>query len=111
MPLRPSTLRLAYLAHFYASTLWVTMPCALIMGYIKYLNSFLTDGIRVGLIVYASFGLLLDMVARRLFRAGDTLFYANGGWRISTLYATTWALSATLCLTIHFILKCLWTWY
>ena len=111
MPHRPATLRLTYLAHFYASTLWVTVPCALIMGYIKYLNSFLTDGVRLALFVYASFGLLLDMAARRLFRAADFLFYANGGWRISTLYATTWVLSATLCLTIHLILKWLWVWY
>lgn len=104
-------LRLRYLWAFYKSTLWVTLPFAILVGCIMYSGNWLEDAIKVSLYFYSVWGLLLDAVSKICFRRSRFFFYYNAGWTIPALYAASFGISATTCLSIHFLLKWLWVWY
>ena len=104
-------LRLRYLWAFYKSTLWVTLPFAILVGSIVYTEKWLEDAIKKSFYFYSVWGLLLDAVGKVCFRRSRFFFYYNAGWTIPMLYAASFAISATICLSIHFLLKWLWAWY
>lgn len=104
-------LRLRYLWAFYKSTLWVTLPFAMLTGGIVYSDKPLEDAVKVFLYFYSVWGLLLDALGKVCFRRSQFFFYYNAGWTIPSLYATSFGISATTCLSIHFLLKWLWVWY
>lgn len=104
-------LRIRYLWAFYKSTLWVTLPFAMLTGGIVYSDKPLEDAVKVFLYFYSVWGLLLDALGKVCFRRSQFFFYYNAGWTIPALYAASFGMSATFSLSIHFLLKWLWVWY
>lgn len=106
-----SLLKMRYLWAFYKSTLWVTVPFALVAASIIYSEKGLEEAVKVFLYIYTVWGLLLDAVGKICFKRSQFFFYYNASWRITTLYLASFGISATISLSIHFLLKWLWIWY
>lgn len=104
-------LRLRYLWAFYKSTLWVTIPFALVTSCIVFREKGIEKAVKVFLYFYTIWGLLLDAIGKLVFKKSVFFFYYNASWTIPKLYAASFGISATLCLSIHFLLKWLWFWY
>lgn len=104
-------LRLRYFFAFYKSTLWVTLPVAFVAGSIVYSDKGMEEAVKVFLYFYSVWGLLLDALGKLCFRRSEFFFYYNASWTIPWLYAASFAVSATVCLGAHFMLKWLWIWY
>ncbi|MBV3401914.1 hypothetical protein [Segatella copri] len=104
-------LRLRYLWAFYKSTLWVTIPFGLVTGCIVFREKGIEEAVKVFLYFYTIWGLLLDAIGKLVFKKSVFFFYYNASWTIPKLYAASFGISATLCLSIHFLLKWLWFWY
>ena len=104
-------LRLHYLWVFYKGTLCVTIPFGLVTGWIVYKEKGIEEAVKVFLYFYTIWGLLLDAVGKLVFKKSEFFFYYNASWTIPKLYAASFGISATLCLSIHLLLKWLWFWY
>lgn len=104
-------LRLRYLWAFYKSTLWVTIPFGLVIGCIVFREKGIEEAVKVFLYFYTIWGLLLDAIGKLVFKKSVFFFYYNASWTILKLYAASFGISATLSLSIHFLLKWLWFWY